>query len=235
MRSLISLRWGHMSEGTLSYVTVRVIRQWVGNAVSCSITKKKQNKSLMTGTIMGTRGARIRKWFIAQGAQCFGIWEQQIHRSLCADRPILSSLVSWTQQTHNVAETLQKRRFNVTATLCHPAKTQRRKNVLTTSLQRQDIAATLWRFSLQRRCNVVTLQRWSDVVTTFLRRHPAKTQHRKNVVTTSLQRHDVKTLLQRRCNVVTLQRRCNDVFATLCLCWGRNKAGQDGTCTNIYD
>ena len=27
------------------------------------------------------------------------------------------------------------------------------------------------------------------------------------------------TSLQHRCNVTTLQRRCNDVVATLCVCW----------------
>ena len=34
------------------------------------------------------------------------------------------------------------------------------------------------------------------------------------------QTHNVTTTsLQRRCNVVTLHRRCNDVPATLCVCW----------------
>ena len=34
------------------------------------------------------------------------------------------------------------------------------------------------------------------------------------------QTHNVITMsLQRRCNVTTLQRRCNDVDATLCVCW----------------
>ena len=49
---------------------------------------------------------------------------------------------------------------------------------------------------------------------------PAECKHFCLLFLHTKQTHNVAgTSLKRRCNVTTLQRRCNDVIATLCVCW----------------
>ena len=86
----------------------------------------------------------------------------------------------------------------------YPAGTWRKYNVASTSMQRHDVASTLRAHdvnitSLQRRCNVMTLQRRFNVDATSWRCIDVEGTWRKyNVASTSMQRHDVASTLWRR-------------------------------------